>query len=661
MTGTAIPSVDRAVEAVRVHRARGEDRIALVGPPAAGKSSALRQLAADARRASKKVVEITFREHRDDDAAVVALAEAASQLGGDTLASLTAGGVRLESMLEQVEGALSARSQERPLVTIDASGLRRSPGPATGHFQRNTWTVFQRLANVRGPEVVVALDQGVSLTGFRVHALKTESDPRATLDPARWNGLGQAAQDLARKPPPWLRWLSPLQVRLLVGAIHVGVDLERIQGAPTTADLVRVMEPRLGRTLRSVLGDLSLVRTGFDDALLDVFGARELGAGDVKLLRDVFLFEDEEELHLHESIAHALAWPRDADRRVRAHERLAEHYRAAFQRHARERDVRRATRGQMEAVHHLSQIGSFDAIELSWFVDQLDALGKSLGIARRYAEAVEVYTKAIELDPEDAYAFHYRGFNRDVPGLEPELVEKDYRRAIEIDDAHGEVNLWHRQRLAYFLLTDAREDEALEVFLAASRDLGLDEGPNDPDVYRELHRPLAHLAIYRGALDVAETILAKIPTSDRASCAWLPALRQLLLGVREAREQRLVFAPWIPVEERWSGPRLFAQSDVSDWMPGRVEQQDNREIIFRVATREGGVERFGYLRLSPDEVRAAAAGTARFAAGTFVEIATLKRPKRRAIRPFAAAQGERLPPPYPRSERYLHELADAPR
>lgn len=645
---------------MRRYHASGHEHVALVGPPAAGKSSALRQLAADARRASKKVVEIAFREHRDDDAAVVALAEAAAQLGGETFASLKTGGVRLESMLEQVEKTLSTRSQGRALVTIDASGLRRSPGLATGHFQRSTWNVFQRLANVRGPEVVVALDQGGSLSGFQVHALKPASEPGATLDPARWNGLGGAAQDIARRPPPWLRWLSPLQVRLLVGAIHVGADLHDIQGAPTTADLVRAMEPRLSNALRSVLGDLSLVRTGFDAALLDVFGARALDASETKLLRDVFLFEDEGELHLHESIAHAFAWPRDAERRVRAHEALAAHYRAAFQHHARERDVRRATRGQMEAVHHLSKIGSFDAIELSWFVDQLDALGKSLGVARRYAEAVEVYTKAIELDPEDAYAFHYRGFNRDVPGREPELVEEDYRRAIEIDDAHGEVNLWHRQRLAYFLLTDAREEEALEVFLASCRDLGLDEGSNDPDVYRELHRPLAHLAIYRGALDVAETILGKISPEDRASCAWLPALRQLLLGAREAREQRLVFAPWIPVEERWTGPRLFAMSDVSDWMPGRVEQQDNREITFRVATCEGGAERFGYLRLSSDEVRAAA-GTARFAAGTFVEIVTLKRPKQRAIRPFAATQGERLPPPYPRSERYLHELAAAPR
>lgn len=174
------------------------------------------------------------------------------------------------------------------------------------------------------------------------------------------------------------------------------------------------------------------------------------------------------------------------------------------------------------------------------------------------------------------------------------------------------------------LLEDAREDEALEVFLATARDL-----PAHPDVYREFYRPLAELAIRRGALDVAEAILGKIPSSQRGD------LPELLLGVQEARENKLVFPPWIPVGERWDGPRLFAKDEVSDWMPGRVARIEGDKVTFQVATRgDRGEVRFGWFYTPLEGGGQQPSAGEILTPGTFVEIATRRGSDRREILVF---------------------------
>ena len=137
-------------------------------------------------------------------------------------------------------------------------------------------------------------------------------------------------------------------------------------------------------------------------------------------------------------------------------------------------------------------------------------------------------------------------------------------------------------------------------------------------MYRGFYCSLAELAIRRGALGVAEAILGKIPREQQGD------LPELLLGVQEARENKLVFPPWIPVGERWNGPRLFAKDEVSARMPGRVELIEGDKVTFQVATRgDGGEVRFGWLYTPRGEI---------LHTGTFVEVATLKGSGRREIR-----------------------------
>lgn len=656
MQGAPIPAVDEAISAVRRHQAAGRGRVALIGPAASGKSTTLRQLAVEERAQKHAVVELSFREHRDDDAAVVALADAAAQLGAEVLGKLRDPRIRFDDKIGVVVGALN---EKKAFVTIDASGLYRSPRVTDDQFRRHSWTALQRLSHA-ADRVVVAIDDPGTLVDFVPHRLTPKNATEQSLAPAQWNGLGKAAGQLSSAAPPWLKWLSPLQLRLAVGAIHLEVDLlTSFRGPPRTVDLVRVMESRLGAKLRTLLGVLGHVRVGFTSDLLDTLGRSELGPDDRKLLEDVFLYADESGEHfLHESIAVVVASERGTPAAINAHEKLAGWHRRRFEAATKEDDVRTSTRATMEAVHHLTEAGSFDVLEQAWFVEQLDALGKSLSLQRRYADAVSAYDRAIELDAKDSYAFHYRAYNRDVPGERPDLVETDYREAIRLDDEAGDVNLWHRQRLAYFLLTDAREREARDVFLQAMRDLGGDS-IRDAEVFRQLHRPLAHLAAHRGQLDLAEEILLSIPSDLRSDCPWLVPLTEIVVGIRDAKAQRLVFPPAIPIERRWQGPHLFTPTEVENWCPGRVEHADSTGTTFRIAQYTDGQERLGHLTLTQSELFHAA-GPATFPAGTFVEIATTRRGHKRVIRGWSPVERVRaLPPLFPRPDRYLGELARA--
>jgi hypothetical protein len=108
-----------------------------------------------------------------------------------------------------------------------------------------------------------------------------------------------------------------------------------------------------------------------------------------------------------------------------------------------------------------------------------------------------------------------------------------------------------------------------------------------PAVYEELHAQVARHLLARSELDFAADVLEDVPNGLRAA-PWWRALKQLRTCLEEDRDERLVFPPTLPLEERWEGPHLTAEQDPLDvqcWRPGRVLGRDSRGVVLQIAQR----------------------------------------------------------------------------
>ena len=115
----------------------------------------------------------------------------------------------------------------------------------------------------------------------------------------------------------------------------------------------------------------------------------------------------------------------------------------------------------LEKVHHLAHAGprtesrweaqTKRARELYW--DRGRSLSIQFGLFR---EAADVYRECVRRFREDAYGWHYLGFNLDRAGVEPLEAEAAFREAAGLDPEH----LWYRGRLVSFLIEQAQYREA---------------------------------------------------------------------------------------------------------------------------------------------------------------------------------------------------------
>ncbi|MCC6877004.1 MAG: tetratricopeptide repeat protein [Sandaracinaceae bacterium] len=490
--------------------------------------------------------------------------------------------------------------------------------------------------------------------GFDVGEIHVATQARSQeiLDPSAWNGLGAAARALeAGAPAHALRSLSPLQLRLAVALVEAGVAASEI--VRFRSRLVPSLFDRLGaqgERLRTVIGRLALERLPFDRALLDLVGAASLDPRTRLLLEHAVLYEEDDQLVLHESFARAAndgKWLTDADR-TQTQRNLGEHHRLLFQHASADLQPERALAHELEAFHHYSQAGALaeiDALHV-YFAEQLDALGKSLSLAQRYPDAVRVYERALERDGEDWYAHHYLAFNLDVQGIEASRVEREYREARTLNPDH----VWHHGRLTCFYVTRSRMGDAREAWSTAIATLEL-RVASDPRFYKELHRPLARLLLHRGELELAREVLDGVPPALRHEDAWWDALDRLHARLTEAELEEVVFPPDIPLSERWNGPHLIGEGDRPErWMPGRVAHVDAEQVTIRVAEAPN---RFAWLDLDRKTIASEWKGWKQaLTAGTFVEIVWAHSQREILVHP-PARPDPNLPPLRPAPDRYV--------
>lgn len=224
-----------------------------------------------------------------------------------------------------------------------------------------------------------------------------------------------------------------------------------------------------------------------------------------------------------------------------------------------------------EATGHLPR-------ELIW--DRARALSRD----RRYREATTLYAQCIERHPEDAYSWHYDGYNRLRAGEGLATTRPRYERAVELEPGNPRWN----ERLVSLLIGQGLPDAAEEAWEQALESIPEAEHPRDW-LALHLHGNVARKWLNHGFPDRAERVLKRV-VPEVIERKWeLAELRQRIQDALEAMELReSVYPPDYPWERRWQDPgEVLPEVDASRgrrlaWHPARVlaRSVDSVEVVF---------------------------------------------------------------------------------
>lgn len=635
---TSLPGVDDAVAKMYAALRAGTTLLALKGQRSAGKSAAVAQLVRLLTKEKKHSVVFISMPRYGDDAAAVALLNAASQLRGSdprVLSEIKSPRRPWNEKLDLVAETL-AKQPETTLV-FDNPRFDFHRGAAQTIFAIEAYELTQKLLGLRDLRKVVTMATSAPLVDATEVILHTRSVASEVLQPERWNGLGQYAERLLRSGGAQWNEYSPFELRLAVALVAKGVDpSEILANGWHYRELVRRLLSSWAAQgqLKKVIGRLSLLREPFDEEFLVAAGAEQLDQQSAMLLRQALLFKENGRWALHDLLAREARDDNWLTRQetIDAHRQAARYHQARFHKVRHTDDLSSALRQEMECVYHLTEAGDAETLfsdEFSiFFSEQYDALGKSLSLKERYSEAVRAYERALEHNPRDWYAHHYLAYNLDILAKEPQRVEEEYREAL----TQRSDQVWFHGRLICFLITTGRLLDAKKEWGTALAKLIPSESGERGWIYDELHRQVAWLLLHRGQVEFAERVLADVPSFLQETAPWYRNFSRFMRVLQEAEENKLVFPPSIPVEQRWNGPHLILDpadaARVEDWYPGRIATIDARGIHIRIAKRDPrtGHERYGWRDLTNDQLHrlSSHAASLKLPAGTFVELVSLR-------------------------------------
>jgi tetratricopeptide (TPR) repeat protein len=682
--------VEAAVDETWRRIARGEQRLAVDAPRGADLSHLIRRLG-DTLPAGKRLVRVELPE--GDDGGMVALASAAAQLGvlppGEPAIERHAGGdlaahgpkARWKVVLKEVSESLRQRAGE-VLLLVDRPRFDRSSAPQSELFVQQAGEVTDLLLGI--PGAITLLTRAPSAPGFGPVALEVPSlrEVAATFPEPLATQLRNA---------PKIRRASPFVPQALAALVAIGDSGHRLSGDLREERLL----DELSRTvagedaLRRVIARLCTLRVPFPATLLDVADQATLSDRGRRFVGALLVRSSDGLVALPEALRRRVQVQRKqgdplwlGDETADAHRFAADYHRTAFATARDAKDVVGAVRHEMELIHHLTEAGDAAAVlERSvWFVEQYDALGKTLSqMALRFShvgrrdveerlrrEAISAYERALAHDEEDAYAHHYVGYNLDILATDPARAEVEYQRARALRSDHG----WYHGRYICFLITRGRMTDARGAYRAALE--AMDEPPAEEEgarVYEELHGEIARLLLHAGELQFAREVLDNVPAQIRSVSGGIwSALEHLLAILTESRDERLVFPPRLAVEIRWEGPHLVPDPShvhIASWMPGCVVGSDQK-LHVRIARRDGeGRVIVSYVHLTRKQLsEMVPPGFPRMPpAGTFVEIVRYRDGTETLLthgRAWSGVQIPNLPLLFPRPDRYIRRaFADA--
>jgi tetratricopeptide (TPR) repeat protein len=648
-SAVALPQVDEAVDRA-AQSLREHSFVCFVGEPASGRSTALRRLKAGLATSGWRTLDVSLRQARGcgrhvtghaqerhtvaDDAAGVALIELAGQLVDQApgiLARMTAIETPWQTKLDAVRDAIetTCRRSTQVALLFDEPFFGTADTEATSVFTDRAKQLTDDLLGINDLRRVVAVRQVVP-AAVAVQ-IRPGSDARAFLARERWNGHSTFAAALLDQGGDRLSEMSPLELRLALTCVALGVPPSIVLGEAWRGRILggQAIAAISDPALRKVLGGLALLRIPATLDLLTTMGVEGLSTPSRALLMDVLLYEETGSWWLHELVAHQVNenhWLKRQET-LDAHRRAASWYQRRFGEVASTDDPQ-ALRLEAECVHHLTEAGE-DATGTAryFFVEQLDALGKRLSLAGRRREAVACYRRALSHEPNDAYAHHYLAFNLDWEAQQPSDVDQHYRKAIELKPRHP----WYHCRLISFLIVRGRLLEANGAWKRAVGSLTPGMMYADSTVTDHLHQHVARLLLYRADLDFAAAVLGDVPGADQ-SAQWFAVLSRALELLREVERDEAVFPPRVDRARPWDGPHLLTAQErarVSKWWPGRVAAADKTGVHVRIAQRDQrGDAKYGWRDFSERGFRAACSRYANekvpVPTGIYVEIIKLK-------------------------------------
>lgn len=595
----------------------GRSPIVLTGREGSGKSWALDYVAKI--KDDKPFVHVRL-PRRGDDAAFVGLVSVAAQMAGvdpPLLDCVRDPRRKWNDKLRQVLKSLEARGG---LLLFDNPFIAAPLGVETSLFIARARELTQGLMALRQVSIVLATRVPQPLPLAEVIEVRPESEPEEALRAEGWSDrLAEAAKHLlAGCRSDKLARYSPLELNLAAALVAAGKAPTEFMGPRMSpADLVRrVLEGPGSDQLRGVLSKLALCRTAFDDSLLGELHADQLPVDSLALLRNILLIRVNDELVLHDLVAReAFAWAGENER-IATHSILARWHKNRYAVAHQASRLEPSLRHEVETIHHYTEAGDAKAVldTSVFFSEQYDLLGKALSLQQRHGDAIVAYERALDHDPEDAYAHHYIAWNLDVLARDPDRIDSEYRTARGLRPDH----VWYHGRYICHLVTIGRLEDARDAWGEASARLE----PYPGDIPTELHRLVGQLLLHRGQLAFAKVVLDDVPSSDRSS-DWFKSLARWLADLEEAERHELVFPPVLDEASRWSCPHLIRDREdlkrISRWRPGYITSNDDG-IRIRVAENSGALVSYAYEDIAPERLEKIVRYNLSLPVGTFVEL-----------------------------------------
>jgi tetratricopeptide (TPR) repeat protein len=657
MSTIFLPSVEKAVEKTLELLSSGAN-VSLTGPFGAGKSTALLKLEEHLKANQRRVMRLAFPW--GDDAACAVVADVCDAAG-----SRPSPGAPL---LTQLDAALDTLRPSDYVLLLDEPRVPHE-GDVTLFDERAQLCVERLLDWGREASVVVAqrmrsssyVPQAKQLTEVRVDRA---ANPQEVLAKADLLSAPGVAQLLARRGTELSR-CSPIEIRL--AAVAAQSQDRAVRRVPLELRaLLDLVTDQVTDGMRRALASLALLREELTQDWLD-WATSRLSDHERKLICTVFLFGDEGSApRLHESIAiHARLdrWMSAAETE-NVHREIADLYLKKFALAATKSWLPQTLRAEVECIHHRT-LGADSALlhDSLFFVEQYDMLGRVFGArgqelwaANRVEaraslkNAIDAYTRALEHDPTDWYALHYRAFNRDALGGDVRLIGPDYERVV--NELRPDF-VWGHSRYARWLITCGRLREAREAFARASREL-VSSTSREKRVFEELHIDVARQALEYGHHAFASEVLTQVPERWRSELQRYDALDMWAHYQSEIEQGQTVFPPWIAANERWNRPRFAQRGEHIDlWYPGVVTAQSGELWRFRIAFKS---DSFGWREVTLAELSHLGfdAGLRHLPVGTFVEFITVSNRERIEVYPSLTRdpfENQRVRFPDPR--RYL--------
>ncbi|WP_426748626.1 hypothetical protein VZQ01_19395 [Myxococcus faecalis] len=557
----------------------------------------------------------------ETDGAVHGLLQAAAVLGQEALSEAAHDNEPLQARARRVAEQLAQRQKTLVVYLPDSWTFHARVKDATGLLLvQRALELLEGLASAKDLRWVVMTP---SLPSPRIPLFLSALSPSSRIrlsprnvsrsvldDDSRWGDAAPAASRLGRVMGAQVELTEP-QLRMMVCLVQMGEDprtlLRQVEpslkAGPHSA--VEVLRPRFEEVLHRP--ENQALRRGWHRVLQARFPipleeARRLTGFTEERLSSMrsCLGTSADELQVDDGVREWLlavtAEPEQHGSPPDAHLALAEFHERRDGALSVELAQGQQVLHWLEKVHHLGHSGRLGAerwakLKLTsreFFWDRARALSIE---QRDFMGAADVYERCLEqVDSEDAYSWHYLGFNLDRAAQKRERAEEAFRKAVELDP----TNPWWNGRLVTFLIEQSR-------FRAADGEWEQALERVDPagTVVREgaalalnMHRWVVTSWLQRGEVARARKAFDTIPLEVVERQEVLKRLRQRLADAEEAVQLgESVYPASVPVTLRWKKP-LFLDvrnengSTLREWFPGRVVHASRHEVQLVVATPE---------------------------------------------------------------------------